>query len=38
MAQRTIHYLFGDMISKHVEIQDKARFLFGMILALYNTR
>lgn len=32
MAQRTIHYLFGDMISKHVEIQDKARFLFGMIL------
>ncbi len=32
MAQRTIHYLFGDIISQHVEIEDKARFLFGSII------
>lgn len=32
MAQRTIHYLFGDIISKHVEIKDKDRFLLGNII------
>ncbi len=32
MAQRTIHYLFGEMIAAQVEIKDKARFLLGSIM------
>lgn len=32
MAQRTIHYLFGDIISNHIEIKDKKRFLLGNII------
>lgn len=32
MAQRTIHYLFGEMISRNVELKDKNRFLLGSIL------
>ena len=32
MAQRTIHYLFGEMISNQVELTDKKRFLLGSIL------
>ena len=32
MAQRTIHYLFGEMISNQVPISDKKRFLLGSIL------
>lgn len=32
MAQRTIHYLFGEMISKQVKIADKERFLLGSIM------
>ncbi len=32
MAQRTIHYLFGDILSKHVDIRNKKRFLVGSIL------
>lgn len=32
MAQRTIHYLFGELISKNVKLTDKKRFLLGSIL------
>lgn len=32
MAQRTIHYLFGELISNQTEIRDKKRFLLGSIL------
>ena len=32
MAQRTIHYLFGEMISQQIELADKERFLLGSIL------
>ena len=32
MAQRTIHYLFGELISREVELHDKKRFLLGSIL------
>lgn len=32
MAQRTIHYLFGEMISNQVRLTDKKRFLLGSIL------
>ena len=32
MAQRTIHYLFAEMISRNVELKDKPRFLLGSIL------
>lgn len=32
MAQRTIHYLFGDIIAKHVPLADQQRFLLGSIL------
>lgn len=32
MAQRTIHYLFGEILSRQVEIKDKKRFLIGSIL------
>ena len=32
MAQRTIHYLFGEMISRHVPLADKKQFLLGSIL------
>lgn len=32
MAQRTIHYLFGEIISRQVALSDKKRFLLGSIL------
>lgn len=32
MAQRTIHYLFGEIISNQIELADKRRFLLGSIL------
>ena len=32
MAQRTIHYSFGEMISKEIKLSDKKRFLLGSIL------
>ena len=32
MAQRTIHYLFGEMLSNEIELTDKERFLLGSIL------
>ena len=32
MAQRTIHYLFGEIISTQVTLSDKKRFLLGSIL------
>jgi hypothetical protein len=32
MAQRTIHYLFGEVISNHLELTDKKRFLLGSIM------
>ena len=32
MAQRTIHYLFGEMISNQIILADKKRFLLGSIL------
>lgn len=32
MAQRTIHYLFGEIISKEIALSDKKRFLLGSIL------
>lgn len=32
MAQRTIHYLFGEVISRHVVLRDKRRFLLGSVL------
>ncbi len=38
MAQRTIHYLFGEILSKQVDIKNEKRFLIGSILpdAYYN--
>ena len=32
MAQRMIHYLFGEILSRQIEIKDKDRFLIGSIL------
>lgn len=32
MAQRTIHYLFGELLSREVKLKDKKRFLLGSIL------
>ena len=32
MAQRTIHYLFGEIISKEIMLSDKKRFLLGSLL------
>lgn len=32
MAQRTIHYLFGEIISDQLNLTDKKRFLLGSIL------
>ena len=32
MAQRTVHYLFGEMISNQIILTDKKRFLLGSIL------
>ena len=32
MAQRTVHYLFGEMISRQINLADKKRFLLGSIL------
>ena len=32
MAQRTIHYLFGELFSRQIEIKDKQRFLLGNVL------
>ena len=32
MAQRTIHYLFGEIFSQQFEIKDKTRFLLGNVL------
>lgn len=32
MAQRTVHYLFGELISRHIPLSDKKRFLVGSIL------
>jgi len=32
MAQRTVHYLFGEIISRHVELNNKERFLLGSIM------
>lgn len=32
MAQRTIHYLFGEMISRQIKLKNKQRFLLGSIL------
>lgn len=32
MAQRTIHYLFGEIISNQIQLADKKRFLLGSIM------
>lgn len=32
MAQRTIHYLFGENFSKQIELKDKNRFLLGSVM------
>lgn len=32
MAQRTIHYLFGEIFSKQIELKNKNRFLLGSIM------
>ena len=32
MAQRTVHYLFGELFSQQIEIKDKQRFLLGNVL------
>jgi len=32
LAQRTIHYLFGEIFSKQIKIKDKNRFLLGSIM------
>ena len=32
MAQRTIHYLFAELLAKQVKLNDKRRFLLGSIL------
>ncbi len=31
MAQRAIHYLFGTILSEHIELKDKKRFLLGHV-------
>ena len=31
MAQRAIHYLFGAILSEHIEVKDKKRFLMGHV-------
>ncbi len=32
MAQRIIHYLFGDVFSKQIKLKDKNRFLIGSVM------
>ena len=32
MAQRAIHYLFGTILSEHIELKDKKRFWLGHII------
>ena len=32
MAQRAIHYLFGTILSEHIELKDKKRFLLGHVI------
>ena len=32
MAQRTIHYLFGEKIDQQINLKNKQRFLLGSIL------
>lgn len=32
MAQRTVHYLFGELLAQHVSLRDKNRFLLGNLL------
>lgn len=32
MAQRTIHYLFAELISREIPVRDKNRFLLGSVL------
>ena len=32
MAQRTIHYLFGELFAKQIEFKDKNRFLLGSVM------
>lgn len=32
MAQRTIHYVFGEVFSKHINLKDKNRFLLGSVM------
>ena len=32
MAQRTIHYLFGETLSNQIKLKDKNRFLLGSIM------
>ena len=32
VAQRTVHYLFGEFFSKQIRLKDKHRFLLGSIL------
>ena len=32
MAQRTIHYAFGEILSRQVHLKDQQRFLLGSIL------
>ena len=32
MAQRTIHYLFGELLSKQIELKDKKRFWLGSLI------
>ena len=32
MAQRTIHYLFGEIIARHIKLKNKNRFLLGSVL------
>lgn len=32
MAQRLIHYLFGEIFAKYIEFKDKKRFLLGSVL------
>lgn len=32
MAQRLIHYLLGEMLSKEIELKNKERFLLGSVM------
>ena len=32
MAQRTIHYLFGETLSNQIKLKDRNRFLLGSIM------